>query len=62
MRQSSRFVDRLPVGAPYRGVVALAYDAWMPPGAVFPDDALHTEVIRAAGGRRSSSGWAMAGS
>lgn len=50
MSPASRFVDRLPVGAPYDGVVAHAYDAWMPPGSAFPDDALHTDVVRAATG------------
>jgi SAM-dependent methyltransferase len=50
MGDASRFVDRLPTGAPYDGVVALAYDAWMPPGFGFPDDSLHTDVIRAANG------------
>lgn len=47
---ASRFVDRLRTGAPYDGVVALAYDAWLPPGFEFPDDSLHTDVIRAAAG------------
>jgi SAM-dependent methyltransferase len=47
---AARFVDRLPVGAPYDGIVALAYDAWMPPGTVFPDDAFHAEIIRTASG------------
>lgn len=50
MGDASRFVDRLPIGAPYDGVVALAYDAWMPPGFEFPDDSLHTSVVRAAAG------------
>jgi trans-aconitate methyltransferase len=47
---ASRFVDRLPVGAPYDGVVALAYDTWMPPGTRFPDDAFHADVVRGASG------------
>ena len=47
---ASRFVDRLPIGAPYDGVVALAYDAWLPPGVGFPDDSLHASVVRAADG------------
>ena len=50
MSAVSRFVDRLPVGAPYDGVVALAYDAWMPPGTRFPDDDFHAEVVRGADG------------
>ena len=50
MSDASRFVDTLTVGAPYDGVIALAYDTWMPPGTRFPDDALHAEVVRAAGG------------
>jgi trans-aconitate methyltransferase len=47
---ASRFVDRLPVGAPYDGVVAVAYDTWMPPGTQFPDDAVHADVVRRAPG------------
>lgn len=50
MSSASRFVDRLAANRPYEGVVALAYDAWMPPGARFPDDALHAEVVRSARG------------
>ena len=50
MSDASRFVDRLPIGAPYDGVVALAYDTWMPPGTQFPDDSLHADVVRAAAG------------
>jgi SAM-dependent methyltransferase len=50
MSAAARFVDRLPVGAPYDGVVALAYDAWMPPGTAFPDDAFHAGIVRAAPG------------
>lgn len=50
MGDASRFVDRLPTGAPYDGVVARAYDAWMPPGCEFSDDSTHTNVIRAAAG------------
>jgi Methyltransferase domain len=49
MTDALRFVDRLPVGTPYDGVVALAYDAWMPPGTRFPDDAFHADVVRTAG-------------
>jgi SAM-dependent methyltransferase len=47
---ASRFVDRLPFDAPYDGVVAAAYDAWMPPGTEFPDDKVHAHVVRAAAG------------
>lgn len=50
VNDASRFVDRLPSNAPYDGVVALAYDAWLPPGRRFPDDALHMNVVRAAAG------------
>lgn len=50
VNDASRFVDRLPSNAPYDGVVARAYDAWMPPGSGFPDDSLHTDVVRAAAG------------
>jgi ubiquinone/menaquinone biosynthesis C-methylase UbiE len=50
VNDASRFVDRLPSSAPYDGVVALAYDAWMPPGYQFPDQAFHMNVVRAAAG------------
>jgi SAM-dependent methyltransferase len=46
-----QFVDRLLVNPPYEGMVARAYDAWMPPGTSFPDDALHAGVVRRAHGR-----------
>lgn len=46
----SRFVDRLALNPPYDGILARAYDAWMPPGARFPDDAVHAEVVRRAHG------------
>jgi hypothetical protein len=46
-----QFVDRLPVNPPYEGMVARAYDAWMPPGTSFPDDAVHADVVRRAHGR-----------
>ncbi len=49
MSAAARFVDRLPAGGAYDGVHALAYDAWMPPGTRFPDDAVHAEVVRRAG-------------
>jgi SAM-dependent methyltransferase len=51
MSGASQFVDRLPVNPPYEGIVARAYDAWMPPGTSFPDDALHAELVRRADGR-----------
>ena len=50
MSGASRFVDRLPVGAPYDGVVAVAYDTWMPPGTPFPDDPVHAAIVRGAAG------------
>jgi hypothetical protein len=51
MSALSPFVDRLLVNPPYEGIVARAYDAWMPPGTSFPDDAFHAEVVRRAHGR-----------
>jgi SAM-dependent methyltransferase len=30
--------------------VAEAYDLWIPPGAEFPDDAIHVDAVRAGGG------------
>ncbi len=50
MSTDSQFVDRLAVNPPYDGIVARAYDAWMPPGARFPDDAFHAEIVRRAQG------------
>jgi hypothetical protein len=47
---ASRFVDRLPVSAPYDGVVAVAYDTWLPPGTRFLDDPVHADVVRRAAG------------
>jgi SAM-dependent methyltransferase len=44
------FLDDLEVNAPYQGVVARAYDVFLPPGKALPDDAVHTEMIRQAGG------------
>lgn len=44
------FLDNLQVNAPYQGVVACAYDAFLPPGKALPDDEIHAEVMRQAGG------------
>ena len=50
MSAAERFVDRLSVNNSYTGGAARVYDAWMPPGTVFDDDAVHQETIRRAGG------------
>lgn len=50
MSDAVRFVDRLPANNSYTGVGARVYDAWMPPGTVFDDDAVHHETIRRSGG------------
>ncbi|MGB8862276.1 MAG: class I SAM-dependent methyltransferase [Ilumatobacteraceae bacterium] len=50
MAAADRFVDRLPTDKSYTGEAARAYDAFMPPGTVFPDDAVHRDVIRRSGG------------
>ena len=47
---AARFVDRLSAAGAYAGTDALAYDAWMPPGTRFPDDAVHADVVRRAEG------------
>jgi SAM-dependent methyltransferase len=46
----SRLRDELPVNPPYEGLLAEAYDAWIPVDAVFPDDAVHEAVVRDGGG------------
>jgi hypothetical protein len=50
MTGAARFVDRLSARGSYAGTDALAYDAWMPPGTRFPDDAVHADVVRRAEG------------
>jgi len=50
MGVADQFVDRLDASPLYGGVLAVAYDAWMPPGSVFADDAAHLETIRRGGG------------
>lgn len=44
----ARLLDTLPVNPPYVGLVADAYDLWIPPDASFPDDGAMTEVVRRA--------------
>lgn len=51
MSVAGRFLDRLPVNAPYDGAVAFAYDTWLPPGTAFPDDGVHADIVRQAEGR-----------
>jgi SAM-dependent methyltransferase len=50
MTDAVRFVDRLATNNSYSGDAARVYDAWMPPGTVFDDDAVHQETLRRAGG------------
>ena len=50
MAAAERFVDTLRTDTSYRADAALSYDAFMPPGTVFADDAVHLGVIRRAGG------------
>jgi SAM-dependent methyltransferase len=40
-----RMVDALPANLPYEGMVAEAYDAWLPPGSELPGDAYLAELI-----------------
>ncbi|MDQ1433511.1 MAG: hypothetical protein QOF59_327 [Actinomycetota bacterium] len=42
--------DALPVNPPYTGLVAEAYDVWMPPGADDSDVALYRDAIEREGG------------
>jgi SAM-dependent methyltransferase len=46
MAAAERFVDTLPADRSYTAEAATAYDAYMPPGTVFPDDVVHQSVIR----------------
>lgn len=50
MSDAKRFVDRLPANNSYTGGAARVYDAWMPPGTVFADDAVHQETLRRSDG------------
>jgi SAM-dependent methyltransferase len=45
-----RLRDRLPVNPPYEGLLARAYDAWIPVDQVFPDDAAYTALLRGIDG------------
>lgn len=45
-----RLRDQLPVNAPYEGIVAEAYDAWISVDDVFADDAVHERVIARTSG------------
>lgn len=49
MGDSARFREQIPADA-YTGLLADAYDAWLPPGVEFPDDRLYQRVIAEAGG------------
>jgi SAM-dependent methyltransferase len=46
---SDQFIEQLGDHG-YDGVTALAYDAWLPPGSPFPDDAWYVHVIERCGG------------
>jgi SAM-dependent methyltransferase len=46
-----RLRDQLPVNAPYEGIVAEGYDAWISVDDVFPDDVAHESLIARTGGR-----------
>jgi len=50
MAAVERFVDQLPTDTSYAAQAARSYDAFMPPGTVFPDDVVHRDVIRRCGG------------
>jgi SAM-dependent methyltransferase len=43
---SDRLRDRIPVNAPYEGVVADAYDTWIPVDEVWPDEPVYRDVLR----------------
>lgn len=49
MAASDQFLEHL-ADRGYDGVTALAYDAWLPPGTPFPDDAWYLSVIEQCGG------------
>lgn len=49
MGDSERFTEHIASGA-YSGMLADAYDVWLPPGAVFPDDGLYHGLIAEADG------------
>jgi SAM-dependent methyltransferase len=42
--------DRLPVNEPYDGVVARAYDTWIPVDESWPDEVVYREVLREVDG------------
>jgi len=46
---SDQFIEQM-ADRGYDGVTALAYDAWLPPGTTFPDDAWYLRVIEQCGG------------
>lgn len=49
MAASDQYIDRLPP-RDYSGPLALAYDAWMPPGVEFDDDPFYRRVVERSGG------------
>jgi SAM-dependent methyltransferase len=49
MGDSERFTEDIASGS-YTGMLADAYDVWLPPGVEFPDDVLYQRLIADAGG------------
>lgn len=47
---AERLRDRLPIDLPYEGLLAEAYDAWIPVDTVFPDDEAMERIVAGAGG------------
>ena len=45
-----RLRDRLPVNAPYEGIVAAGYDSWISVDDVFPDDVVYERIVAEADG------------
>ncbi len=50
MDYGSRIRDDLPVNLPYDGVVAEAYDCWLPPGRDYQDREFYREAIKRGDG------------
>jgi SAM-dependent methyltransferase len=45
-----RLRDQLPINDPYDGVVADAYDTWVPVDEAWPDDAIYRDLLREVDG------------
>lgn len=50
VRPDERVRDSLPVNLPYEGLVAEAYDAWLPPDRGYDDYALYRDLVREGDG------------